>query len=251
MQKVYNLYNNLGYWFLLLIVLVFAGFYTSYFAVFFQPTAPVIHIHFVLMVLWIAMLITQPFLIKYKKLSIHRMLGKISYVLVPLVLISAFLMIRYSYYNLINDLQQKAAQGLNQFNNGQILQQAATNVAIAFFYFFMFALFYSLAVINKRKSAIHSRYMMATALTLLGPTVDRIVFFNLKLPTYITYELPTLIIIDILLALLLFKDYKDKRPTKTLWICLLIYITGQVLYFTIPYTSGWQHFVTLIMKPRP
>lgn len=251
MQKIYNLYYNLGYWFLLLIVLVFAGFYTSYFAVFFQPHAPVIHIHFVLMVMWIAVLITQPFLIKYKKLAIHRMLGKISYVLVPLVLASAFLMIRYSYYNLINDLQQKAAQGLTQFNHGQILQQAAVNVAIAFFYFFMFALFYSLAVINKRKSAIHSRYMVATALTLLGPTVDRIVFFNLKLPAYITYELPTLIIIDILLVLLLFKDYKDKRPTKTLWTCLLIYITGQVLYFTIPYTNGWQHFVTFILKPRP
>ena len=75
MQKVYNVYYNLGYWFLLLIVLVIAGFYTSYFTVFFQPHATIIHIHFTLMTLWIAMLITQPFLIKYKKLAIHRMLG--------------------------------------------------------------------------------------------------------------------------------------------------------------------------------
>jgi hypothetical protein len=159
-------------------------------------------------------------------------------------------MIRYSYYNQVNDLQQKAAQGLNQFNNGQILQQAATNAAISFYYFFLFALFYSLAVSNKRNSAVHSRYMLATALTLLGPTVDRIVFFNVKLPAYITYELPTLIIIDILLVLLLFKDYRDKRPTKTLWICLLIYTIGQVLYFIIPYTNGWQQFVGFIMKPQ-
>ena len=95
MQKSYNVYYNLGYWFLLLIVLVFMGFYTSYFSVFFQPKAPIIHIHFTLMVLWIAMLITQPFLIKYKRVAIHRMLGKISYVLVPLVSASAFLMIRF------------------------------------------------------------------------------------------------------------------------------------------------------------
>lgn len=251
MQKAYNGYYNLGYWFLLLIVLVFAGFYPSYFSVFFQPKAPILHIHFALMVLWIAMLIAQPFLIKYKKLTIHRKLGKISYVLFPLVLISVFLMIRYSYYNSVNDLQQKAVQGLNHFNNDQILQQAAFNVAIAFFYFFLFALFYSLAVINKRKSSIHSRYMMAGALTLLGPTVDRIVFFNVKLPTYITYELPTLIIIDIILAILLLKDYKDKRSTKILWICLLIYVIGQVLYFTVPYTAGWKHFVELVMKPAP
>lgn len=251
MQKIYNIYHNMGYWFLLLIVLVVAGFYTSYFSVFFQPTSPLVHIHFTLMVLWIAMLITQPFLIKYKKLSIHRLLGKLSYVLVPLVLLSGFLMIRRSYYHLINDLHQDGSQGLNQLNNDQILQQAAVYEAISFFYFFLFALFYSLAIINKRKSAIHSRYMMAHALTLLGPTVDRIVFFNLKLPTFVPYELPTLIIIDILLVLLLLKDYKDKRSTKTLWICLLIYVTGQVLYFTVPGTDGWQHFVTFVMRPEP
>ena len=91
MQKIHNLYYNQGYWFLLLIVLVIARFYTSCFAVFFQPHASIIHIHFMLMVLWIAMLITQPFLIKYKKLALHRMLGKISYILVPLALTSAFL----------------------------------------------------------------------------------------------------------------------------------------------------------------
>ncbi len=90
MQKSYNFYYNLGYWFLLLIVLVFAGFYTSYFAVFFKPTASIIHIHFTLMVLWIAMLITQPFLIKFRKRALHKKLGKISYVLVPLVLLSDF-----------------------------------------------------------------------------------------------------------------------------------------------------------------
>ena len=251
MQKIYNIYYNLGYWFLLLIVLVFAGFYKSYFVVFFQPHAPIIHIHFVLMVLWIVMLITQPFLIKYKKFAIHRMLGKISYVLVPLVLASAFLMIRYSYYNFVVDLNQKAVQGLHQFTNDQVLQHAAVYEAIAFFYLFSFATFYSLAILNRRKMAVHARYMMATALALLGPTVDRIVFFYLKLPAYIPYELPSLIIIDILLALLLLKDYKDKRPTKTLWICLLIYGFGQVLYFTIPHTNAWQNFVTFIMKPGP
>lgn len=251
MQKRYNIYYNLGYWFLLLIVLVFAGFYNSYFSVFFEPKKPILHLHFALMVVWIAMLITQPFLIKYKKFGVHRMLGRISYVLVPLVLISAFLMIRYSYYISVNDLQQKAAQGLNQFDNNLVLRQAAINIAIAFFYFFLFALFYCLAVNNRRKSAIHSRYMVATALTLLGPTVDRIVFFNVKLPAYITYELPTLVIIDILLALLLLKDYRDRRPTKTLWISLLIYIMAEILYFTIPYTNGWQQFVTFIMKPKP
>lgn len=222
MQKSYNLYYNLGYWFLLLIALVIAGFYTFYFTVFFQPKELILYIHFALMTLWIVVLMTQPFLIKYTRLALHRALGKISYVLVPIVLFSAFSMIRDAYYNVVADLQQKAAQ----LNTSLIFHQTATSVAIAFYYFFLFGLFYTLAVLNKRNAAIHARYMLATALTLLGPSVDRIVFFNLKLPAYIAYELPTLILIDFILALLFWKDYKDKRPTRTLWTCLVIYIIG-------------------------
>jgi hypothetical protein len=253
MQKSYSVYYNLGYWFLLFIVLVFAGFYTSYFSVIFQPTAPLIHIHFTLMVLWIAMLIALPFLIKYKKLAIHRRLGKISYVLVPLVWISGFLMIRHSYYLMIDDLHTKAAQGLNQFTNSQVLQTAADFQAIALFWLFMFMLFYSLGVINRRKQGSHARYMLASALTLLGPTVDRIICFGFKLeklPASMPIELAAFFIADGVLALLLWKDYTDKRSIKTLLTCLVIYLSGQVLFFTVLGTEFWQHFVTLIMKPK-
>src|SRR5687768_8868619 len=102
MQKSYNFYYNLGYWVILLFVLTLIAFYSSYLSIIFRPTVPVIHIHFVLMTLWMMMLIAQPFLIKFKKLSVHRLLGKISYVLVPLVLTSAFFMMRHGYYRDVN-----------------------------------------------------------------------------------------------------------------------------------------------------
>src|SRR5215813_8088804 len=106
MQKTYNIYNNLGYWFLfLLIALIPLGFYKSYFSVLLQPKPSIIHIHFTFMSLWIVTLITQPFLIKYKKFALHRVIGKISYVLVPCLLIAAWFMIRYSYYHFIENLR--------------------------------------------------------------------------------------------------------------------------------------------------
>ncbi len=254
MEKNYNGYQNLGYWFLSFIVLVFAGFYVTYFSVFLQPRASIFHIHFTLMTLWIGMLIAQPFLIKYKKLALHRMLGKVSYVLVPLVLGSAFLVIRYSYYHFIEDLHQKTAQGPDQLSSGQVLQQAAVYEAIAFLYLAWFTLFYGLAVYNRRKTPKHSRYMLATALTLLGPTVDRIMFFIFKLEKLfglIPIESVSFFIADAVLTVLLLKDYKNKRSTKTLWICLLIYLIGQTLYFTIPKTGFFANFVSFIMKPVP
>jgi uncharacterized membrane protein len=252
MQKNTNVYHNLGYWFLSFIVLAFAGFYTTYFSVLFAPRSNIVHIHFVLMALWIAMLITQPFLIKYKKKALHRLIGKISYVLVPLVLIFSFLMIRIAYYRYLNELHQQTAQGLNHLTGAEILKQAADE-PIALFYFVWFALFYILAIVNRRKSSVHARYMLATALTLLGPTVDRIIFLDFKIENigFIPAYAISFLIANIILAFLLFKDYKNKRPIKTLATCLAIYITGQTLYFIVPGFDWWSSFMTFIMKPAP
>lgn len=250
MQKSYNLYHNLGYWFLLLILLVFAGFYVTYFSVLLQPRRAVIHIHFLLMALWIIMLIVQPFFIKFKKIRWHRAVGKFSYVLVPVLLLFAFLTMRYSYYQFLGGQMNKAG-GLRDH---ALLSAAASNQAIAIFYLLWFGIFYVLAVINRKKSLIHSRYMLATALTMLGPTVDRILFFQLHLVRVfgvIPIEAVAFFTADVLLAILFLKDYRSRKPVKTLGICLVIYLAGQVLFFTAPGSGWWTSFVTLIMKPAP
>lgn len=247
MKKSYNVYYNLGYWFLLLIVLVIAGFYTSYFKVIFEPTDPLIHLHFTLMAIWIVMLIVQPFLIKYKKLSYHRLIGKLSYFVVPLVVLSSFFMIRFSYFKEVEAARQQAP-GVTM---DTWLRMAADNTAIPFFYLGWFAVFYLLAVRNKRKSAIHARYMMATALTMLGPTVDRILIFHFNLFESVgnlVFAI-TFLLIDLILLYLLYKDYKEQRSIKPLTTSLLIYIIGQGLFYTLPGTVAWQEFMLLIMKP--
>ncbi|HEY6438104.1 MAG TPA: hypothetical protein VIY47_16050 [Ignavibacteriaceae bacterium] len=252
MQKNTNLYHNLGYWFLSFIVLVVAGFYTSYFSVIFQPTPIIIHIHFALMMLWVVMLITQPFLIKYNKRALHRLIGKISYVLVPLVLIFSYLMLRMGYYSYFEELHQDAAKGLNKFTDTEILIKSA-DFPIALFYLIWLALFYSLAILNKRNSAIHARYMLAASLTLLGPTVDRALAINFHVENiwFIPVYAVSFFMADMVLAILLIKDYRNKKPVKTLSICLLIYITGQALYFILPKLSWWPYFMEFIMKPAP
>jgi len=253
MRKNTSIYNNLGYWFLSLIVLVFFGFYQTYFSVFFQPWPDIIHIHFVLMTLWIVMLITQPFLIKYKKLHLHRSIGKISYVLVPLTLLFSFLVIRLEYYKNIERQSQQVATGLNHFEANEILRKAADS-PIGIFYFVWFALFYVLAILNRHHTSSHPRYMLATALTLLGPTVDRIlaIEFHIEIiagfiPTYAV----SFLIADTILAILLISDIKNNKPIIPLAVCLIIYITGQALYFIVPHFDWWPLFLQFIMKPGP
>ncbi len=254
MKKSYNLYHNLGYWFLLFIVLVFAGFYHTYFSVLFQPVKPVIHIHFVLMAIWIVMLIVQPFLIKYKKPALHRLIGRISYVVVPLLLLTTFILIRNEYYDSISDLENRSIPGQGPLSHTEILKQAAAQQGLALFYFIWFFVFYLLAIKNKKKSPVHARYMLATSLSLLGPTVDRMIFFVFKmdkLPGSLPIELVAFCMADAVLAVLLLKDYRENRPVKTLLTALFIYIMGQALYFSLPGTPIWQIFIELIMRPTP
>ena len=250
MQPVNRMYYNLGFWFLLLFPLAFIAFYNSYIGIIFQPMIPIIHIHFILMTLWMGMLVVQPFLIKYKKLSIHRALGKLSYVLVPVVLLTSFLMIRFSHYRDIANLRNDAAKGLNTYSEIQIIQLAAEYRALPFIWFTWFLLFYILAVVNRRRSSIHARYMLATGLALLGPIIDRIIFKYAVFAAGLRMETIAFLLADTILILMLWKDYKNRRPTRTLLTALSIYIAGQVLYFTAADSNAWEQIVTVLMKPE-
>jgi hypothetical protein len=252
MQKKGFQYHNLGYWFLFYIVLAAAGFYTTYFSRLSASMPPFIHIHFVLMALWLIMLIAQPFLIKYKKLSWHRLLGKASYVLVPLLLITAFLLIRNEYYRNLDGLNKEVISGSKKYSVSEMLKMAAAT-PIGLFYFIWFLVFYILAIKNRRRSSKHARYMLATALTLTGPTVDRIVGIHFHIYTIggLSSFVLSFLIIDLVLASLLYLDYSNKKETKTLWTCLIIYITGQLLYYLLPTFDGWSVFMKYIMWPTP
>jgi hypothetical protein len=251
-SSTYNIYPNLGYWFLLFIALVFAGFYHTYFSVFTGIKDSIIHIHFVLMALWIAILITQPFLIKYKKLALHRMIGKISYVIVPLALVSQVLMIRFGYNAYTENLSRQLLNGVPQYSRDQILHMAAKSYALPFVYIVWMGLFYSLAIINRKNTPVHARYMIAVAMTVLGPTVDRIIFFLFKIeifPFGIPVESFSFLLTDIILAWLLIRDYRKKRSTRIFRICLIIYVISHIWYFIVPDTTIWERLVTAILRP--
>ena len=66
---------------------------------------------------------------------------------------------------------------------------------------------------------------------------DRIIFFGFKLeklPGSLPIEVAAFLIANAVIAILLLKDYKKKLATRTLLTCLLIFIIGQGLYFTVP-----------------
>src|ERR1019366_5065878 len=93
-------YKYMRYFFLAFIVFVALGFYYPYFSLFpdFKSVTSTTHIHATALLLWVLVLITQPFLIAYKKFKTHRLVGKFTYFLMPIIIISSIWVLRQQYY---------------------------------------------------------------------------------------------------------------------------------------------------------
>jgi len=137
-------YKYLAYFLLLLIPLIFAGFYRSYFESFpnFNKSINVyVHLHAFIASVWILMLIVQPFLILKKKYSLHRAIGKASYVVFPLLVLSFIPQI----IKIINT--ENIENLFFPIGDGTLL-----------------IVFYSIAIYYRKTRSKHMRYMIASAI---------------------------------------------------------------------------------------
>lgn len=193
------------------------------------------------MVLWIGMIIIQPWLILQKKTKLHKSLGKFSYLLMPVVLFTAWLMIRHSYFKFINDETARLVREGKSIPANEMILNAAQYMNIGVLYWLWLGVFYTLAVIHRKKMVAHASYMFAAILTLLGPTLDRIL-----IPIYIDYNLPvnffiaTFILIDLLLASLVLYQWKQGVTVKATITALVIYLAGQFVFFLLPRIYFWK-----------
>ncbi len=104
-----KVYRNTAMFIILIIIGVQWGFYQTYTSEFpnFINKTPTIHVHGMLLMLWMVLLIVQPLLISTGRAKLHRTIGKVSYVLGPLIIITMFLVGRGSYGRSIGVIPEK------------------------------------------------------------------------------------------------------------------------------------------------
>ena len=210
--------NNAGFLIVALMLLTLVGFYPTYFRKFpvFENVTTVQHFHGAMMMIWFSLLVVQPFLIRYKKYKIHRTLGKVSYVIAPLVLYSIFLASQHEYYRDTLDLtENKSLAGL----------------ALDMTSLVAFGICYILAIVNRKNTPLHMRYMVGTALIIMGPGIMRIIavyeiFGDIRFPTVVLYTYIICVVIGIgLIAYDLMKNNPYKPYLVTLGLTVGIYLT--------------------------
>lgn len=220
-------YKNVGLFIIILLAFVILGFYNSYYGLIpsFKGVSGAMHIHGTIMLSWFLLLIVQPILIRQNKFELHKKLGKISYVLAPLVVISILLVSK--------------AQFLRNFN----LQTRKENIAILTLDLpqaFTFATFYILAMLNKKRTAYHMRYMISTALLIMIAGTVRVFlnYFGMEFEQAIFFG--WLLIISLTVFLIIYDLTKGKSYKP--YLVSLIFFMSIYFIWLCRYTSGWQAF---------
>ncbi|MEH6536631.1 MAG: hypothetical protein V7719_09575 [Psychroserpens sp.] len=206
-------YKYIGYFMIFLIPLTFFGFYKTYFGlipVFNEKTDTITHLHAFVSTLWIGALIVQPFLISNKKFKTHRAIGKFTYVLFPLLVVFFIL-----------QMTKKSGED---------------NVLQAIFFplrdLSLLTIFYGLAIYHKKQTAIHMRYMIASAMVFLFPTVGRITGIIMGIEGIGGTEITYLLIYSIFLGLIYY-DTLSKTKVRTYHISCLCFMVSQLFFFFI------------------
>lgn len=209
-----KVYRNVGYFFLVLLAFVIAGFFKTYFGFipkFPSTTTRVIHFHALVLSSWVLLLILQPLLIRYKKVKLHRLVGRTTYVLAPLIVASFIaLMVKHYYDQQMETWTFRARFAEYYFQGIHTLQ---------------FTLFYLLALRYKKHAMLHGGYMIATGFIFINPSLLRVFLLLFAVPYPWAQTFTSIVTDGVILALLFFIRSKglDYRFVLVVLATFLLY----------------------------
>jgi len=186
------------------------------------------HIHGVAMFAWAIMLVSQSFFIRTNLRSLHRVLGKISFLLAPLIIVSTVFLANYKL-----NVRQLNNEGLYIFG-------------LQFFIISLFACFYAMAIARRKKPDVHARWMICTAFTMLDPIFARIIAVNFYQVPFKTgvIQWMTFAFIDVIVILLVFKDWKSNGRRDVFLPALAMLVLAQIAMLTVWDTAPWKAFAS-------
>ena len=208
--------------FIAILAVAVHAYWPTYLSVFFKSNIYA-HFHAFVALLWVGILITQPYLIKTKRFSLHKKVGRSSVLLAPILVISVFLFAHY-----------KLTQAQGNYSQWQVFVFYLQFSASIFF-----ALLYSLGLYFRRNRAIHSRYMVGTGLTMLDPIFARSLM-------WLGFEgNPHLAVASVILLILLAGTVLDYKDRNVRWVCpsiILMVCTMQTpIFFELIHMPWWQN----------
>ncbi len=219
-----RLFMSAGWYALALLLLAVVAFWPIYVTKLPFDAEFYVNLHTAGVVLWMIFLIVQPLLIGRGRRPLHRRIGKLSYMLVPFVIVSSLLLAH----------SRSAALPEAEFQaTGHTFYLPIAALAL-------FLTCYVLAIRNRRDPFLHSRYMTATALPLIDPVTFRLLLVYSPLaPSEILFPLIGYAITDAILLALIWLDRHEPRGRRAFLTLLPAFLAVHVGWFTIGQSDPW------------
>ncbi|TKB44503.1 hypothetical protein [Thalassotalea mangrovi] len=214
-------------YFILLLLVLMVGFWPSYFSRLNQQHSFAQHFHSVIMLLWCLLLISQAWLMRHKRFSVHKQMGRLSFILGPLVVVSA----TYVAFDFIGKVPLPHPE--------QVLAFHWFGLFLAALFLFLFAM----AIYHRKTPALHARYMIATAFVFLMPGFGRAVS---NISDYFGYQPPNFLLLLMLPfligVLLIISDYKKRQNSRPFIYFTLAWGINVYLFAALPKMQWWVDF---------
>lgn len=181
-----------------------------------------VHVHGVSLLLWALLLIAQPWLIRAGRLRTHRQLGKASYVIAPVIVVSTILLAKYRVAS-----QQSPEQLYFLY-----LQLWLTLI---------FAIAYVQAIRWRSSAGIHARYMVCTGLTMVDPILARLLY-NVGGIEPPWMQIVTFLTVDAILLALWLRDRRLGNGVRVFPAMLALFAAFEVPTFFLPVWPAWTSF---------
>ena len=220
------LYRNAWVWFALIPVFAVWGFWVTYFT---RPAGSVAmheHVHGVLMFAWCLLLICQALLIRLGKRDLHRLIGKSSYLIAPLIILSSLSLSNF------------------RFGVRGPTDEAYYVLGLQLLLLLPFVVFYWQAMKNRAVPDVHARWMVCTAVTMIDPIFARIVgvnFVRVPLESGIV-QLYTFALINIVMIILVFWDWRSERRKDVFLPAFALLALMEVGMLYLHPTRAWRAF---------
>ncbi len=212
------------YFFAAFLAAAFISFWPTYFARIGDIPSWRVHAHGALMLAWLLLLIAQAWLIRAQRRPWHRMLGKVSFVLVPLILVSSVVV---EHASLLRD-------------GAKISEESLFFAYLIIALLIAFVVAFGLAIVHRKTPALHMRYMICTPLAMLDPVFARIFAVRFDI-VYPTGQMITFAMID---GILLWLCYLDRHtPYRAFHRMLAVYVVVQIPAFFLYKTAWWAEAV--------
>jgi len=226
MNLTQAIFSKSVFFFTLIPIFAVWGFWVTYFTRPPETLGPLEHIHGLAMFGWCIMLIAQSLLIRTRRRDLHRLFGKFSYVLAPLIVISTVSLANY------------------RLNLRGLTDEGLYSLYLQLSILVQFMVCYGLAVWNLKRPEVHARFMVCTALTMLDPIFARILlvnFFQVELTSgiaqYMTYTL-----VDLILVGLVVWDWKSHQRKDVFLPILIVFVVSQLPTFFVVQWPAWKTF---------